>query len=77
MNEQRLTRTPLTPTHRVAALQDGWLPEPWVIEELERERERSEIERPGLHIPAVPPQEELPMPQEERQPSRGVVIIDL
>ena len=73
MNEQRPSRTPRT--RHVTALQDGWIPEPWVIEELERER--PEIERPALRIPVAPPQEELPVPQEEQQPSRGVVIIDL
>jgi hypothetical protein len=49
-----------------------------IEEERKREEQRRREERPALQLPLPePPFEEIPRIEEEEEPQRGVIIIDL
>ncbi len=56
---------------------------PFIIEQIrqreQRERERREVNQPRLELPIerLPPPVRRPAPEEEDDPNRGFVIVDL
>ena len=57
----------------------GQMLDPWIIEEIKRREQRSNIEQPVVQIPIGPerdPRERQDRRDEEKNPPRGVEIID-